>query len=235
VYKRQIHGTTHERPLDRFETEKTSLHPLPSPEFDCSIIEPVQSTRQALIHFDSNRYSVPHRCASRALTVVAHKHEIEIFSDEGRSLARHARCYEKYRVIENPAHFEGLLAERKKARATKRVAWFLSLAPECEAYLKGLVATELVVAAHLEKIHDLALHYGQAELMSAVLHALSYKAFGADYLERIIHQSRAARNMPEPQPISLIKKPEWTKVTVEQTDLSLYDELFEREEPDEGN
>jgi hypothetical protein len=31
----------------------------------------------------------------------------------------------------------------------------------------------------------------------------------------------------EPQEISLTKKPDWAKITVEQTDLSLYDELFE--------
>lgn len=223
----RIHGTTHERPIDRFETEKTLLHPLPSPEFDCTILETVEASRQALVHFDANRYSVPHRAARQTLTLAAGKHEIEIFDSAGHLLARHARCYEKYRVIENPAHIEGLLAERKNARSAKRVEWFLSLAPECEAYLKGLVATELVVPAHLEKIHDLALRYGKTEVAGAVVHALSYKAFGADYLQRIIHQRRAARNMPEPQQISLVKKPEWTKITVEQTDMAVYDEIFE--------
>jgi hypothetical protein len=156
--------------------------------------------------------------------------EIEIYDEIGRRVARHVRSYEKYRVFEKPEHYEGLLAERKKARATKRIEVFLTLAPECEAYLKGLVAAELHVGAHLDKIQELILRYGKAEVMSALLHALAHKAFGADYIERIVHQQRSARHAPEPQEISLLKKPHWAKVTVEQTDLSLYDELFEKTE-----
>jgi hypothetical protein len=158
--------------------------------------------------------------------LAADLHEIEIY-DGPKRVATHARCYEKYRVIENPAHYAGLLAERKKAKAAKGVQYFLALAPECEAYLKGLVASELHVTTHLEKIHDMIGDYGKAEVMTALLHALKFNAFGADYIQRIVHQQRAARNLAEPQPIELTKKPQWSKVTVEETDLSLYDELFE--------
>ncbi len=223
----RIHGTTHERPIDRFQTEKPHLHPLPSPEFDCAITESVPATRQALVHFQSNRYSVPFRYANRTLTLRATPHEIEIYADTGQRIAHHVRSYEKFRVFEKPEHYEGLLAERKKARAAKRVEAFLALAPECEAYLKGLLSAELHVPSHLDKIHHLILRYGKAEVLSALLHALPHKAFGADYIERIVHQQRAARHLPEPQEISLTKKPDWAKITVEETDLSLYDELFE--------
>lgn len=223
----RIHATTRERPMDRWEQERSQLYPLPSPEFDTSIIRPVLATRQALVAFDANRYSVPHRLAGAALTLEADPHTIEIYDHEGRKIARHVRCYEKHRVIENPAHYEGLLAERKKARHTKRVEAFLALAPECAAYLKGLAGTELHVPTHLDKIFDLMLRYGKPEVLSAILHALPYGAFGAHYVERIIHQRRAACNMPEPQLISLTKKPELAKVTVEDIDLALYDRLFE--------
>ena len=223
----RIHGTTHERPIDRFGSEREQLHPLPSPEFDCAILEAVKATRQGLAHFQTNRYSVPSRYAGRTLTLRATPQEVEIYTDNGNRVARHLRSYEKYRVIEKPEHYEGLLADRKKARAAKRVEMFLALAPECQAYLDGLLHAELQVAAHLDKIQDFILRYGKAEVMSAVLHALAHKAFGADYIERIIHQQRAARHEPEPQEISLIKKPDWARITVEETDLSLYDELFE--------
>lgn len=159
------------------------------------------------------------------MTLLAKLHEIEIY-DEDKRVAVHARCYEKFRVIENPAHYQGLLAERKKAKSTKLVQYFLALAPECEAYLKGLVAGELHVTSHLEKIQDMIHRYGKAEVMTALLHALKFNAFGADYIQRIIHQQRAQRHLQEPQPILLNKKPQWSKVTVEETDLSLYDELF---------
>lgn len=223
----RIHGVTRERPVDRFQTEMTRLHPLPSPEFDTSILRSVTATRQALVQFETNRYSVPYVLAGKTLTLKADPGDIEIFDEEGASRAQHLRCYEKYRVIEHPLHYAGLLAERKKARATKRVEAFQALAPECAAYLSGLVAAELHVPAHLDKVFDLIHRYGKAETLSALLHALRYGAFGAPYLERIIHQRRAARNQSEPAPIELTKKPEWSRLSVEQTDLSLYDELFE--------
>ena len=89
------------------------------------------------------------------------------------------------------------------------------------------MAGELNVASHVEKIYELTLRYGKAEVLTALLHALKFNAFGADYIERIVYQQRAARNLEEPQPIQLHNKPHWSKITVEQTDLALYDELFD--------
>jgi transposase len=228
----RIHGATHERPIDRFELEKTKLHPLNSPEFDTAIHRHVTATSQALVMFETNRYSAPFLFARKDLTLAATTHEVEIFDAAGRSVATHVRCYERYRVLENPAHCEGLLAERKKGRATKRVEAFLALAPECSDYLQGLVHAELHVPSHLDKITDLIHRYGKAEVGSAVLRALGFKAFGAHYIERIVHQTRAARDMKDPAPIELTKRPEWNHLAVEQTDLSLYDDLFEGEAHD---
>lgn len=223
----RIHGTTKERPLDRFVQEKPLLQPLPAQEYDCSIIHTVQASKQALVQFDSNRYSVPYTYANKkSLTLKASGDQVRIF-DGPKLLATHARCYEKYRVIENPAHYEGLLAERKKAKTAKLIEGFLALAPECQEYLKGLFASELHVPSHLEKIQDLVHLYGKGEVVSAIQQAFKFNAFSASYIQNIILQNRAARNLPEPEPIILTKKPHWAKVEVEQADLSLYDELFE--------
>jgi transposase len=225
----RVHGATRERPIDRFDLEKTKIHPVNSPEFDTAVHRHVTATRQALVMFETNRYSVPFVLAGKDLTLAATPHQVEIFDPAAKSVATHARCYERYRVLENPAHHEGLLADRKRAGATKRVEAFLALAPECADYLSGLVQAELHVPSHLDKIADLIRRYGKAEVMSAVLRALGFKAFGAHYIERIVHQTRAARDLKEPVPIELSKKPEWSRLAVEQTDLSLYDDLFEGE------
>ena len=231
----RLHGTTHERPIDRFELEKHQLHPAPSAEFDTSVLRTVVPTRQALVPFEANRYSVPCALVGKTLTLKAAPHRIELYDDAGRLVADHLRCYEKYRVIEVPAHYAGLLAQRKKAKAAKTVEVFLTLAPECQAYLKGLVATEIHVPTHLDKVFELIHRYGKPEVMSALLHALPYNAFGAHYLERIIHQRRAAQNIPEPQPLVLTKKPELARIVVEDTDLALYDRFFDRDIHPEGD
>lgn len=221
----RIHGTTRERPIDRFATEQPLLQPGPSAGYDCSIVRSVGATGQALVQFETNRYTVPSSKANRTLTLKATGQTVCVY-DGPDLVATHPRSYEKYRVIENPAHFAGLLAKRKKARAAKRVEAFLALGAECETYLKGLVAAELHLASHLDKILELARDHGKAEVLEALRHALKYNAFGAAYLQNIVLQRQAARNRPRPQPILLSKKPDWAEVVVEETDLALYDDLF---------
>ena len=63
-------------------------------------------------------------------------------------------------------------------------------------------------------------------------HALIYNAFGAAYIQNIVMQRRAALKMRRPQPLVLTKKPEWMDVAVEETDLGLYDRLFDEKEPE---
>jgi hypothetical protein len=97
------------------------------------------------------------------------------------------------------------------------------------------MATELHVQSHLAKIQKLIVLYGKSAVASALLHALNFKAFGAGYIQRIILQQRAAKNMPEPQPIILSRKPQWNQLVVEQTDLAIYDQLFDHPNSSEVN
>ena len=61
------------------------------------------------------------------LTVQATTHEVRIL-DQTRPVAKHARCFDRGRVFENPAHDAGLLEAKKAARATKATDRFLALA-----------------------------------------------------------------------------------------------------------
>lgn len=221
----RLHGALKERPIDRLEVEKPQLIPLPAKDYDCSIVKSVHVRHQALIHFQANRYSVPAAYVQKVLTLKATGQTIQLY-DGPKQIAVHPRCYEKYRVIENPAHYAGLIAERKKAAQAKLTQTLLDLAPECQDYLKGLVASELHLLNHLQKIHDLLRRYGPSDVISALRHALKFHAFGAHYLHNIILQQRAAKNLPPPQSVHLSKKPQWNQITVEPTDLSLYDDLF---------
>jgi len=228
----RVHGTTHDRPIDRFVNEKAYLQPLPPKPYDCSMIRSVQVSSQGLVFFQSNRYSVPYSFSGQTVTLKATPHDVQIFQAD-RRLATHQRCYEKNQTLENPAHYEGLLAQRKKAQTDKTIAWFLALTAEAQVYLKGLVESELQVHSHLEKIRKMAQLYGKADVISALKKALQFNAFGAPYIQHILHQERAARNMPEPQPLILTHKPHWTQLSVEETDLSLYDDLFDQGRDDD--
>ena len=67
----RVHGTTHERPLDRFEREeKAALRPLPSrplPRRQQRLNRKVAN--DALVNVDTVRYSVPHRLVRESVEV----------------------------------------------------------------------------------------------------------------------------------------------------------------------
>lgn len=225
----RIHGTTRERPVDRFQVEQPLLQGLPAVEYDCAIVASLRASRQGLVQFQTNLYTVPHVYADKTLTVKATGQTVCVYAG-AQLLAAHPRSYEKYRVIENPEHYAGLLAKRKKASAAKRVEQFLALGPNCADYLKGLTAAELNLPAHLDKILECARDFGRAEVLAAIDHALSFGAFGSAYVRNILLQRRAARGQSAPRPVILAKKPDWSNAAVEETDLGVYDELFSDEE-----
>lgn len=234
----RIHATTRIRPCDAYLQEKPHLQALPHPLPDVAIPWPLKATSQSLVHFDGNAYSVPFTYAGKVLTLKATKEEIQVFCD-AKLLAKHARSFERGIVTENPAHYEGLLASKKAAASAKLSDSFLALAHNSqqskellETYLKGLIAGELNFTHHLTQIIDLARLYGKTEVFEAITHALQFKAFGAPYLKNIILQQRAARGLHQAQELKIPSKPHWTAATVEEQDLSLYDDLFHEDSED---
>ena len=127
------------------------------------------------------------------------------------------------------------MAVKKEAQAAKAKDAFLTLAPEAGVYLKGLMQTDLNAPHHIARIMEYVRLYGKSEVLQAIIHALRFRAFGADYVKNIILQQRASRGAKEIDPITLTKKPEWANLSVEEPDLSLYDELFDNDKEEEPN
>ncbi len=224
------HATTRERPIDRFALDQKHLLPLPDKEYDSSIPQPVIASSQALVRFDGNRYSVPHTQAYATLTLKATLPEVCLYAGANR-IARHTRSYERGMVIENPAHYAGLLAEKKKAMTSKLKDQFLALGSIAQTYLAGLLTSELQLPHHIRAIMDYVQSYGKIEVLQAMNHAIAHHAYGAPYLKNIIFQQRSARGMKESVPISIPAKPAWTQVCVEEQDLALYDDLCADDAP----
>lgn len=117
----RIHGTTHERPCDRFERdERAALRPLPSAAM------PVRERRvtrrvanDCFVDVDTIRYSVPFILVRRAVEVLVGDQEVIIF--HGRTeVARHRRGTEPYERIFDPRHFEGIFRQREESEAEAR-------------------------------------------------------------------------------------------------------------------
>jgi len=106
---RRIHGTTHERPCERFSREERhALRALPSPAM------PVRERRVArrvasdcFVDVDTVRYSVPHRLVRRKVEVLVGDDDVVIF-DGGKEVARHRRRTEPHQRVADPQHFDGI-------------------------------------------------------------------------------------------------------------------------------
>jgi transposase len=114
----RVHGTTHERPTDRFaRAEAEALRPLPARPLPCRD----QRVRRrvaadAFVDVETVRYSVPHALVREHVEVALDVAHVRIF--HGTSLvATHARCREPYQRVLDPAHVAGLWRVAPLARA----------------------------------------------------------------------------------------------------------------------
>lgn len=105
----RIHGTTHERPRERFEREeRDALRPLP--------LRPKPARRQllarrvandALVDVDTVRYSVPHRLVRARVEVEVGDESVRIFHGS-EVVATHRRSSEPHARVVEPSHWDGL-------------------------------------------------------------------------------------------------------------------------------
>jgi transposase len=105
----RVHGTTHERPIDRFERERDALLPLPArppPLRERRLSRKVAN--DALVDIDTIRYSVPHRLVRDTVDVIVGEHEVQILHGS-REVARHLRSREPHARVVDPAHYDGLV------------------------------------------------------------------------------------------------------------------------------
>jgi transposase len=77
----RIHGTTHERVCDRFEREKPTLGSIPKDAFDTSYqaFRPVH--KDCTVHFETNRYMVPHTLVGKNLVLRVKNRVVRIYDD----------------------------------------------------------------------------------------------------------------------------------------------------------
>ncbi len=105
----RVHGTTHERPIDRFlRDERAALRPLPASSM---VVRHRRLRRRvsndSLVDVDTVRYSVPFRFVRAEVDVVVGDERVEVFVGAER-IAGHARSSEPHSRVTDPAHFAGL-------------------------------------------------------------------------------------------------------------------------------
>jgi hypothetical protein len=127
----RLHGETRGKPQERFVQEKLLLKALPALAYDCAVVRPTGANGCCRVVWDTNRYTVPHRYASQALTLKIYPDRLFVYHHE-KLIATHLRSHDRRQDIRNPDHIQELLAQRQRAHAQTALQAFLSLGASAE-------------------------------------------------------------------------------------------------------
>jgi transposase len=218
----RVHDTTRERPVDRFERERSRLRPLPAIPFDTDEVVPAVVSPHARINFDGNRYSVPPQLVRRIVTVRASRGELRVLH-EGQVLAQHARCYQRRQRIVLPEHRLAALSMSRRSRSSALEQAFDALGPEARQFHVCLNRQPVKTGVHLRRLLGLVRVYGSAEVVCAIARALELTAYDAAYVENLLLAERRRRQLPTPTLPTPKRRELIDEIDLEPTDPAVYD------------
>lgn len=215
----RLHAETRRKPIEMFEEEKPHLGKLPVIPYDCAVLQSVPATSQSRIVFEANRYSVPHLYASQKLTLKICPERLCIYHHE-KLIATHPRSYERRKDILDPDHEKELVAQRLKAREQTLLLAFLGLSSHAETYVSKLQEKRLNAPHHIQKIVALSEIYGADQLARALEDALTFEAYGCEYIANILEQRQRAPATPSA--LHLTRRQDLLDLEVPPADLTPY-------------
>ena len=218
----RIHETTRERPIDRFQQERSLLRALPAIPYDTDEIVPAVVTPHARINFDGNRYSVPPQLVRRPVTVRATRDEVRVLH-EGQVLAHHVRCYQRRQLIVLPDHRLAALELSRRSRSSTLEHPFDALGPEARQFHLCLKRQPVKTGIHLRRLLSLARLYGPAELLGAVSRALELATYDAAYVENLLLMERRRQQLPTPTLPTPRRRELIDEIRLEPADPAIYD------------
>ncbi len=227
----RTHETTRERPIDRFQQERSQLRALPTLPFDTDEIVPTVVSPHARVEFDANRYSVPPHLARQTVTIRADGREVRIVH-QGQIVARHSRCYQRRQLIVLPDHRLAALTMSRRSRSSALEQAFDALGPEARQFHLHLRKQPVKTGVHLRRLLGLTRVYGSSEVVSAIARALELAAYDAAYVENLLLAERRRRQLPTPTLPTPKRRELIDEIDLEPTDPAVYDRFCKTTDED---
>lgn len=231
VANERIHATTKMRPSQRLLAERPRLRALPAHPFDTDLVVPAIVSKDARVRLDANTYSVPPQYVGRQVHIRADDHKVRVLCD-GAEIARHSRCWDRRRHIQDPVHIQKLIERRKGARTPTQRERLAQVCPESVVYFQEIARRRLRLDVEVEKVMRLLDRYGEADLASAISQAVAQRSFGARYLRTLCDQVRFARGQGEPPEPVVTGNAAADSLVVQPHAMETYDALFDRDPDD---
>ena len=214
---------------EAFEEERMKLLPLPQTEPATDAIIPVKVGKTPYVRFDLNDYSVPHTCVRRILTVVASETRVRVL-DGLEEVASHERSYDKDQQIEDPAHLDALVVDKRRARKGRATHRLVHAAPTIEKLLEELALRGENLGSVVNRFVQLLETYGAERLERAAREAHSRGVPHPRSVRMILERERIEEGRLPIVPVDLPDDPRVRGMAVRPHELSSYDALIEKGE-----
>ena len=191
----RMHGTTGEKPADRFLNVKLRSLPEHLPESRDTVS--VMAHKDFAVRYDNNFYTVPPWAVGKQLILKADNETISIFYKD-KAVAVHNRCWEQKKRIEIPSHAELVKRLKNKLFRDRDISVFASMGDEASDYLEALVEAGQPIKKNISRLLHLKDEYGVPSLLYSIRKALTLKAYGADYIENILYQEMTPVRVHDP-------------------------------------
>ena len=198
----RIHGTTHERPLDRYQLERPHLRALPAQAYRTLETTFRTATRDCVISYGGNFYSVPARHAGRRhLRVEVSAEELAVFRD-AEKIAAHRLCQGRHHRIIDPKHLEGLAPRIPLTPLQVKLRELRDLGPVAAAFIDGLVKTQTrLLPWHVGRLRETMFKVEPDLFLEALDRATRFQAFDARTVQNLCRKMRLRQCGGEAVPI----------------------------------
>jgi transposase len=227
---RQVRGARR-HPDDRtltvaqaFAEETQVLRSLPSDAFPVTDRMEVKVGKTPYVRFDGNDYTVPHDRVRRTLTVVATSDLVRVI-DGADVVASHARSWGKGKQIEDPAHLEALMAQKRAAREARGMNRVFTATPRAQELVRVLAERGGNVGGAVARLGELLDAFGAVELAFAVDEAMAMDAPHVAAVRQILDRRRRDAGRSVPVAVVLPDDPRVRNVVVRRPSLDAYDAL----------
>lgn len=209
--------------MDAFKQEQSRLLPLPVHAFSTDLMRPIRSDKTIYVHFDLNDYSIPPAAVRKQLTLVANAQWVRLV-DGTTEIARHRRSYDRHQRIEDKAHIEALVAEKRKALGSTATSRLAGIIPDIEEFLDAAFERGESAARQTKQLLDLLSDYGAEEIRAAVREALANQTPRASSVAFIL-QRRHRSGTRKILAVDLSRHPHLANLSVPTQKLEVYDAI----------
>jgi transposase len=194
----RLHGTTHERPLDRFRNvEQAALKPLPRDRFEVVTWKEVKLHPDCHVVFEYNYYSAPFRLVGETLWLRATGTRVELYREHER-LTSHPRAIGRGQRMTVADHLPPEKIQNAQPHQEHLRAWAGQIGPSTTEVIERLLGDRpLDRLRTAQAILNFAKRVGEKRLEAACKRALTFDEVRYYAIRNILRKGLDAEPLPQ--------------------------------------